>query len=70
MTTGAGGVRDEMPESAAPLIDLAAKWMADAKLIGTVAGATIEFLFDEQGRVRGWHAHERGGRNTLERAIS
>jgi len=37
------GRREDIPESAAPLVDLTARWMRDAGLIGPLPGASIEF---------------------------
>lgn len=62
-----GRDRSELPSGAAPLIDLAVKWMAgtDPPLIGRLAGATVEFTLDKDGRVSGWFAKTRGGRRDL-----
>jgi hypothetical protein len=65
MSTGATGVREDLPDAAAPLIDLAARWMRDAGLVGPLAGAAIEFTFDKDGRVQGFFVKTRGGRTDL-----
>jgi len=60
------GHRHDLPDSAAPLVDLAAKWMREAGLTGPLAGASIEFSFDPHGRVSGYFAKTRGGRRDLD----
>ena len=62
------GDRLDLPDEAASLIDLAAKWMRDAGLTGPLAGASLEFTFDQHGRVSGYFAKTRGGRRDLEPA--
>lgn len=59
------GGRDDLPASAAPLIDLAARWMRDAGLTGPLAGASIEFTFNELGHVDRYFVKTRGGRREL-----
>ena len=66
MEDGPAGARNELPDSAAPLVDLAAKWMRDAGLVGPLAGGAIEFTFNQHGRVSGYFAKTRGGRRELE----
>lgn len=62
------GTRDELPTGAAAFVDLAARWMRENRIVGPLAGGSIEFLFDDQERVRGWYAKTRGGRHDLEPA--
>lgn len=66
MDEDTAGARQAMPESAAALIDLAARWMHDTGLTGQLAGATLEFVLDDHGRVRAWFAKSRGGRTDLD----
>lgn len=60
------GTREELPVGAAAFVDLAARWMREHRVVGPLAGGSVEFLFDDQERVRGWYAKTRGGRNDLE----
>lgn len=60
--------RAELPEGAAALVDLVARWMREQGVVGPLAGGSVEFVFDEQERVRGWFAKTRGGRRDLEPA--
>jgi len=68
MTGSSEGERGDLPDGAAPLVDLAARWMRDAGLLGPLPGASIEFTFDKDGRVSGYFAKTRGGRHDLEPA--
>lgn len=63
-----GGARDQLPEEAASLVDLAARWMRDAGLTGPLAGGSIEFTFDQHEKVSGYFVKTRGGRRDLEPA--
>lgn len=60
------GDRQALPPGAAPLVDLAAKWMRDAGLVGPLAGGSLEFTFDTDEHVNGYFAKTRGGRRPLE----
>lgn len=60
VSTASEGRREQLPESAAALVDLAVRWT------GPLAGATVEFVLDEHGRVRSWFAKTRGGRRELD----
>ncbi|MDE3130843.1 MAG: hypothetical protein KGL16_06780 [Acidobacteriota bacterium] len=63
---GAEGSRRDLPDSAASLVDLAARWMRNAGLTGPLAGGSIEFTFDQHARVSGYFVKTRGGRRDLE----
>lgn len=59
------GDRSELPAGAAPLVDLAAKWMVRAGLVGRLEGTSIEFTFGEGGDVRSYYVKTKGGRRDL-----
>jgi hypothetical protein len=65
-----GGVRSDLPDTAAPLVDLAARWMRDAGLTGPLPGASIEFTFDQAGHVDRYFVKTRGGRRDLDVPVS
>ena len=60
------GSRHDLPDEAAPLVDLAARWMRQAGLTGPLPGASIEFTFDQHGRVDRYFVKRRGGRHELD----